>query len=185
MTYHPNIPQSTDDPTSSQQDLLDNFAKIASDFAINHIPLTAGSNNGTHTKVFFPTGLSGDPNLASPASSLYSKIITGVAQLFFQNGNAPQNVSQLTGLPVANSGTNYGIATPWGITINFGSANAANPGSITFAKPMGASATIYTSQLTGIGNTPVAIPLTVSVNNTTLTYRSNSAIYYLVIGSTQ
>lgn len=99
MSYHPNIPQANDDPSVSQNDILENFQKINSDFNVNHIPYTAGANNGFHTKVQFPTGLNADPGATGVQSALYPKIVATVAQLFFQNS---QTVYQLTNLPFVN-----------------------------------------------------------------------------------
>jgi hypothetical protein len=180
MPYHPNIPQSTDDPASSQQDLLDNFQALQTQFAVNHISLTAGAQQGYHSQVWFAAPLSSDPGLASPQTSVYSKSVSGVAQLFFQNGPlSPANVYQLTGLPVMTSGTNYGIVTPWGLTINMGRV-ASSP--ITFAQSF--SGTVYTALLTYSG-TSVNFPYVVSVNTTTLTYQTAAnAVYYFVVGAT-
>lgn len=115
MPYHPTIPQATDDPSNSQADLLDNFGKINADFAINHVPLTDGGNQGQHTKVLIPVPLAytADPNLLPNQTSLYVKTAAlGTNELFFQNGNLPNpstflptiglNVRQLTNLPVMN-----------------------------------------------------------------------------------
>ncbi len=115
MAYHPTIPQATDDPTNSQKDLLDNFQQIATTFSVNHIPLTQGSHNGQHTKIYFPVSLPflSDPNLTPNQSSLYSKVSAlGTNELFYQNNNVPNSssyipasglsVRQLTNLPIVN-----------------------------------------------------------------------------------
>lgn len=115
MPYHPTIPQATDDPSNSQADILQNFMKINADFAVNHVPLTDGGNQGQHTKVFIPVPLAytADPNLVPNQTSLYVKTAAlGTNELFFQNGNLPNpstflptiglNVRQLTNLPVMN-----------------------------------------------------------------------------------
>ena len=99
MSYHPNIPQANDDPSVSQNDLLENFQKINSDFNVNHIPFTAGANQGFHTKVQFPTALSTAPGATGDQSILYPKFVNTVPQLFFQNAQADY---QLTNLPFVN-----------------------------------------------------------------------------------
>lgn len=101
-SYHPSIPQANDDPQKSQKDLLDNFSSINSQYAINHVPLTAGGKNGYHSQVWFDNVLDTDPNLTNPESSVYTRNISGTNELFFQNGNSFANVAQLTGLPVVN-----------------------------------------------------------------------------------
>jgi hypothetical protein len=67
MSYTPNIPQATDDPSASQPLILANFQQLNSQYgtAGDHVPFTASSNNGTHNKV---TWL--DQHLAPPSSGL-------------------------------------------------------------------------------------------------------------------
>lgn len=99
MSYHPNIPQSNDDPSVSQGDLLDNFMKLNADFSVNHIPFTAGGNKGFHTMVQFPTVLNVDPGVIGLESAVFPKLGPDEPQLFFQNLN---NTFQLTDLPIVN-----------------------------------------------------------------------------------
>ena len=103
--FHPQVPQSNDDPKVSQGDLLDNNQSLNAQWLVNHTNLTASSNQGYHTQAWFPTGFpyTTDPNLAAPAASLYPKIIAGgTTELFFQNGALNSNVEQLTNLPIVN-----------------------------------------------------------------------------------
>lgn len=171
MPYHPSIPQSTDDPTDSQPDLLDNFSKINTDYAVNHIALTAGGNSGYHTKLFFPNSLAftANPNLTPPKSSLYPKVSAYTTnELFFQNINVPTNFQQLTNLPV-----------PSGIITNV-ILNGVNPVEISLAANHGLvngnSVTIYgvygTSQLNG--NTYV---ITVTTPNNFTLNGTNSSLF--------
>lgn len=99
MSYHPNIPQATDDPTVSQSQLLDNFGKMNTDFAINHVALTAGGNNGFHKLVQFTNVLASDPVVTGVQSAVYPKNVDGSPQLFFNNVT---QVYPLTGLRVIN-----------------------------------------------------------------------------------
>lgn len=123
--YIPNIPQPNDDPTQSQSQLLGNFGKLNTDFSVNHVPFTAGGNNGTHTIVNFPVTQNADPTPAGLASALYTKTVNSLGELFFTNSSF---VRQLTDLPLINSGTSYGITTPWGLIINFGVGTATSSG---------------------------------------------------------
>lgn len=107
MSYHPNIPQATDDPTVSQSQLLNNFGKMNTDFAINHVALTAGGNNGFHKLVQFTNVLSSDPSVTGVQSALYPKNVDGNPQLFFRNTT---QIYPLTGLKVIN-GTITGVIT--------------------------------------------------------------------------
>lgn len=99
MSYHPNIPQSNDDPSVSQGDMLDNFMKLNSDFAINHLPFTSGGNRGFHTLVQFPTVQASDPTVTGLESALYPLAGPTDSELFFRNVNS---ISQLTNLPIVN-----------------------------------------------------------------------------------
>lgn len=183
MPYHPNIPQSTDDPASSQQDLLDNFQALQTQFAVNHISLTAGGQQGYHTQVWFAAPLSADPGLMTPQTSVYSKAVSGLAQLFFQNGPlTPDNVYQLTGLPITQTGSSpnfkYGFATPWGLTFNIGRSNSSP---VTFAKAF--SGTVYVALVCNIVSTS-SNPCVTAVTTTTLTYTSPASVFFLVVGAT-
>ncbi len=99
MAYHPNIPRANDNPTVSQGQLLDNFGTLNTDFAINHVPFTAGGNAGFHTKVQFTDVLVADPVVTGTQSAVYPKLVDGEPQLFFNN---PVQVYPLTGLPFVN-----------------------------------------------------------------------------------
>jgi hypothetical protein len=179
MPYHPNIPLSTDDPTISQGDLLDNFGALAAQFGLNHVSLTAGANQGYHTQVWFAAPLGADPNLTAPQSSVYTKTITN-SELFFQNTNIASGVSQLTNLVVSSVGNNFGFYTPWGLTFNLGKTNTGTIGGpyvATFTGP------VYVALLTNNANTSVPPALT-SVTNIKITYTAAVEVYYLVIGKT-
>jgi len=182
--YNPNIPQPNDDPTASQNDLLQNFGKLNTDWAVNHVALTLGGNNGLHTKVQFPNVLSVDPTVTGLQSCVYPKLgPDSRPALFFNNA---LNVYQLTNLPVVNVATDFGIVTPFGFTINAGSI-ASGVTSVTFAVPF-TNAQIYTAELT---QSSMTIPPTTNqyaitaINGTTMTISSTSAttFYYLVIGN--
>src|SRR5574338_1426189 len=124
-SYYPTSPQSSEDPRVSQGRLLSNFGKLNTDFSINHSALTTSLNAGYHTKIQFPTGLGADPGLNDPQSSLYPKIVSGLAQLFFQNDVGASNVFQLTGISTTTSGSNYSFLTPWKLRIQMGVATVS------------------------------------------------------------
>lgn len=178
MPYNPNIPQANDDPRISQGELLQNFQQINTDFAVNHTSLTASGQNGYHTKVFFADPLGADPNLAAPESSLYTKTIAGLTELFFQNGPLAGNAKQLTNLPITTVGTTYGFDTPWGWRINMGLTNTAITN---FALAYAPAFTLYYASCSknGTGNTPVLGAIT----NTQINISSPNATYFLVIGT--
>lgn len=53
MTYNPNIPQATDNPSNSQSQILANFQQLNMQYgtAGDHVPFTASTNNGKHNSV--------------------------------------------------------------------------------------------------------------------------------------
>ena len=122
MSYHPNIPQATDNPTVSQGQLLDNFGTLNTDFAINHVAFTAGGNAGFHKLVQFTNVLLADPSVTGSQSAIYPKSVSGEPQLFFNN---PITVYQLTGLPFVN-GTITNVVLSAGNTVATITSNGHN-----------------------------------------------------------
>lgn len=182
MGYNPNIPQSTDDPTDSQVDLLNNFSTLNTQFNINHQAFNSAVNGGLHKLVQFPAVVA-DPNLDSPATSLYIKTVSGESELFFQNGNAAANVKQLTGLQDNASGTNYSFLTPWGIRISCGQATG---GTATFSVPLTGPATFYTAIITPVSSSNQRNRITPgSLSTTGFTYTSSGGtnIQYFVLST--
>jgi len=144
--FIPNIPQAGDDPKQSQLQLLGNFQKLNSDWQVNHVALTAGNKSGYHTLINFAGVQDSAPSISGENSALYPKLLDSVAQLFFKNSDEE---IQLTGLEVVNPGdgtsADFGITTPWGLIINFGTALfIQSPGvSVTWAIPFSSSSTVY------------------------------------------
>ncbi|MGD2065707.1 MAG: hypothetical protein PVI43_00875 [Candidatus Bathyarchaeota archaeon] len=64
MTYDPNIPEGSDILAESQQDLLNNASDADTDFSVDHVALSATSNNGKHK---FST-YRHDPTIFAPAT---------------------------------------------------------------------------------------------------------------------
>ena len=176
-TFYPNNPQSGDDPKVSQGQFLSNFSKMNTDFSVNHQPLTSGGNQGKHLKIFFQNVLSGDPGLTSPQSAVYTKSVSGVPQLFFQNGALAANVVQLTGLPVTTMVTDSSITTPWGLKMAFGSSSGG--GTVTFSVAFGA--TPYSCVITPTSS--IGVPVISGLTASGFTYSTRGAgIYYFAIG---
>lgn len=182
--YHPSIPQAGDDPSNSQQDLLDNFQKLNADFSVNHMPFTSGGNAGWHKLVQFVTAINTPGYTSGSASALFPRIDhsgspTDRAQLWFKNNN---DRYQLTGISVTNaSSQHYGFKTPWGVTFNFGQTTFTG-GSRPFSVPF--SDTPYFMVATAIGNSGVAV----AVRNLTATTFEGVSVggsqpcYYFAIG---
>jgi hypothetical protein len=141
MTFNPAIPQRTDTISGSQPPILINFEQLNTLFDRDHISYVFATepSRGYHKKITF-NGISGDPGLTAPTTSLYTKASGATTELFFQNN--PASIVQLTGLPAtlwANGGSaggpnNYTIDTPWGVRIYCGetASRAGGPHTVTF-----------------------------------------------------
>lgn len=152
MSYHPNIPQATDDPTVSQSQLLDNFGKMNTDFAINHVALTAGGNNGFHKLVQFTNVLPTDPVVTGVQSAVYPKNVDGSPQLFFNNVS---QVYPLTGLRVIN-GTITNITQAVNARVTSAGHSLAIGNTVTISDVLG---------MTQINGGPYTVTTIVDVNN--------------------
>lgn len=189
--FNPSIPQPNDDPTFSQADLLNNFGKLNTDWAVNHVPLTSGGNNGFHTKVQFPNVLPSDPvGLTGNQSVVYPKIGSGgKPSLFFANSTTVYELSNIT---TVISGNDNGIVTPFGFTINAG-VMAAGVTTVTFAIPF-TNGKVFSLLLTP--SDPATVPF-VSVLSITTSLGAvvgfvanvvtisplNTTVYYFAIGN--
>ena len=116
-------------------------------------------------------------------SSLYTKLVAGVAQLFFQNNTTPADVFQLTNPTVFNTGTNYTVLTPWNIIIKMGLASGPT---ITFdatGPNFSLATTIYAALVTGQGATTQPRITNFVAPFASMTVTPNSSMYYFVMGS--
>lgn len=103
-SYFPAIPAATDDPSSSQSQIQTNFGSINTQFSIDHVPLTSGTNQGYHTKVTF-SQVQADPALSSPITEAYTKTSSNATvndrfnDLYYyqKNVTGTSNVIQITG----------------------------------------------------------------------------------------
>lgn len=109
MTYNPNIPQASDDPSDSQGQILTNFGQLNTLFDKDHVAYNdaTSADRGQHRKVSLINVIA-DPGLAAPKATLYTKAVNTQNQLFFQNDSAGTDVYQITG--------GGGAATTW---VNF------------------------------------------------------------------
>jgi|GEM_PF-5858590 len=124
--YTPNIPASSDRPSQSQGQILNNFQTLESTYGIDHYPFTdATVNQGKHKKVTFPAQAS-DPTTLAGELALFAKNVGGdlglyvreasngqISQLFSSISSTisnPNFVVLLDGLKIV--GTTQGIPTP-------------------------------------------------------------------------
>lgn len=190
MAYNRLIPQATDLISNSQAQLLANFQAIDSGitgtgvgFSRNHVTMSDTTNGGLHFRVDFYQNQGSDPSISGFVSSLYPKSVSGLSELFFNNGTT---ISQLTNLTVTVSGSNYGCTTPWGLKLNWGSFNVASSVStttVTFAVPF----TTLQSLVTGISTTNSATVYSINCSASASSFVARSpagavGAYYFAIG---
>lgn len=152
MTFNPSIPQATDRPSDSQSQILNNFTALNNIFNQEHVTFNAATDNGEHKKITMNAPLGADPNLSDPKASLYTKTVAGDSELFFEkfdNVATANLVRQLTNLTIVTAGGNFGVTTPWGIVINWGTVVLTTAGTaVTFAVafPNAANSVVLTAQ---------------------------------------
>lgn len=173
--YIPAIPQAGDDPKVSQGQILGNFTRLNIDFNVDHVQYSASTNRGQHRKVTFQDVLGADPNKAGNIASLYTKLVSGNPELFYQNSTS---VLQLTNPPRTTTDDRHSMTSPWGIKFQFGE-NPTSP--IVFPDPFPGGFTLLTALITP-QSSGVVTAIT-SVTNTQLVYSGSTAVYYLVMGT--
>jgi len=138
MTYSPNIPQPTDDPSDSQPLILINFQQLKSIFNSDHVTWDDATvaNRGQHKQISL-VDVVANPNLASPKSSVYTKTVGTQNQLFFQNNSAASDVYQLSG--------GGGAATTW---LNYNGVTDTLNASLNVASVVKTNAFTYTINFT-------------------------------------
>lgn len=186
MTFNANIPNPNDRFPQSQPDILINFQQIDAIFGNNHVTLTAAEDNGKHNFCQFPEQ-GAAPATAVNEGALYTATGgSGGADLQFRR-ESNGAVLEMTGLTVANVGTNYGITTPWGQIMNWGSVlGAAGTVLVTFAVPfVGAPQSITLSpQVGAITSALAGVDSGTPPTNTQMLIRGpvGATVYYFAIG---
>lgn len=94
MVYNNAIPQPTDLISNSQAQLLENFAQLNTQFAVDHTSLISGSDNGRHQKVSL-VRLVGDPAPVSTYGMTYGKLGNSKTEMYYEDNSG--YVSQITG----------------------------------------------------------------------------------------
>lgn len=160
-------------------------------------------NYGYHTKLFLqqPPLNFKQPDLQSPATSLYPKDIGNFASLFFQNGPQAVLESLLTTFVFSPNDVNFietangiGFITPWGLIINIGYLYlkfTSATYSVQLPKPF--TSTVYTGILSQVQykknplNTyavvfPNVSTMDVKIPSSTLIDQDDFKFYYIAIG---
>lgn len=87
MAFQAGIPQPGDLLSNSQGDILANFTQLNNQFSINHVALTAGTDNGKHTFVTLMEN-GGAPATAVGEGSIYVDVSGGTReQLYYRREN--------------------------------------------------------------------------------------------------
>ncbi len=183
-TYTRNIPQPGDDPSQSQNQLLENFQVLNDAFLVNHGPYN-GPNEGKNNQVTFPAGpLVGQPFTYQPGElglQNRTSLPTNRPDMWMSRGNT-------TGFPITgymsggtsvNNGWTY---LPSGVLIAWGQATIpAGVLTVTYATELtnfpGFSTFWGAPQLTLInaGSTAANFLYLQSFGQTSFTVRTNAA----------
>jgi hypothetical protein len=87
MSYFPNIPAATDDPSVSQSAIQTNFGTINTAFALNHVALGSGGSQGKHNFVEMPVQ-GATPTTIVGEGTLYTLSATGSQLNYVADNNA-------------------------------------------------------------------------------------------------
>jgi hypothetical protein len=130
-TYNPNIPQPTDNLSTSQGQILNNFGQLEEVFSQDHFTwdYATASYRGMHQLIDLPVPQSSNPSVTGTGSAFYTKAVSGVAQAFFINSSG---AIQLTG--VTSAATNGYTFLPGGIIMqwNYISTGLSDGSSVSF-----------------------------------------------------
>lgn len=151
VDYNPNIPQPTDNLSTSQGQILNNFGQLETIFDINHWTWAdaATAKRGMHRKVDFP-----DPTTVSAPtgndSVLYPKTVSAVTGLFFDNAVGSSTVWRGGSTDGNITYTSNKLSLPNGLQVSYGSATTGGAGTaaITFSFPTN----VYSATLTARSN---------------------------------
>lgn len=203
MTFDTNIPLLTDRPSTSVGQFHQNWNKLNTDFAIDHVGFSAVADNGFHKKAVF-VDVTADPGIGTylyPRSLLYTKhsgLAPNTTNLFFAANNstdAAVTISQLTNLPITTvalggptfaGGSVYGVRTPWGLILNWGTCQYAagqNNGTVTFAVPFTTIQSITATMNNATASSRGATVSVVTNNNFVLNLTNTASTgYFFAIG---
>lgn len=181
VDYNPNIPQGTDNLSTSQGQILNNFSQLNTIFDVDHVKYddATSANRGFHRKVRL-VNVASDPVLVSPQTQLYTKTTGGAEEFFFANAST---TTQLTGPRSLNT---KGYATlPGGLIIQWNRlASVTNglPETFALAFPNQAYAVAVTIE---IASTLVVVGIN-ALTQAGFTFRVNSGsgvpVTYIALG---
>lgn len=118
MAYNSDIPQSTDDPSQSQGQIVANFQELNTFLSVNHVALN-DSDQGKHNFLNLPEQSSA-PATAANEGGLYTKEVSGATQLFYRDESSGTERQITNAFTAATNGT---LTIPGGLLIQWGFAS--------------------------------------------------------------
>jgi len=184
MAYNENIPQSSDNPSQSQSQILGNFQEISTAFNLNHGNFNA-ADQGKHVFMQMPEQTT-PPTTALNEGALYTKD-TGVAPQLFWRNEANGTEQQFTNTVPGVSGSNRNWDFADGQQIRMGTASHGGTSTfVIFSTPFANEAFVVI--LTPIGAAGLTTDWNaqgLTVNGFTIGSTSSgggNSFYYLAIG---
>jgi hypothetical protein len=196
MTFNPDIPQSTDDISQSQGEILTNFDQLNKIFGSNAGALQVGdhiafndattANRGKHAKARL-IEQAADPATAANERALYTKDVGGATELFTRDeaSGTPRQMTNLPRISPGNTGTAGGtltyIDTPFYIRMIWGLTNPFS-GNRTVITPAGSGSILtYTAIANNASTTVPSVNVTGAIVTTagppdTLTIYTNASM---------
>lgn len=164
--YNFNVPNTPNDPSDDQPQMLINTVSIGNLIAVDHVGFST-VNGGYHTVIHQGNAPGNtDPASITNIGQLYVKTVTLNSimdqQLFFESGQGV--VTQLTSGIATSPGTNGYVFLPGGILLQWGFKNGPHGGAHTFTNGDSGSITF-----------PLAFPTNVFTINANLNFNSTTA----------
>lgn len=159
MAYTSNIPQSTDNPSDSQPQLLANFQEINTFNSVNHIDFN-DPDQGKHKFMQMPEQGSA-PTTAANEGALFTQESSSITEVFFRRESSGTEV-QLTG-GRTTVGPQSSVTLPNGLIMKYGTVTVSGTTIVTFTTPFPTAARNVQVSLVGgssasgrsyIGTTP-------------------------------
>lgn len=155
MTYNPSIPQGSDNLSTSQGQILNNFTQLNNIFDFNHFTWNdpTSANRGLHRKIDFPSPTTVAPP-AGNASVLYPKTVSAVTSLYFDNAVGSSVVwrgGSTNGL-VSVSSSNLTLPNGLQFSYGIGTTNGSGDATVSFNFPNNLYSATLTRVITGGNN---------------------------------
>lgn len=126
MTFQPGVPTGSVPLNQDYLNIQGNFTSLNTQFLVDHIPLTNGSQNGYHKSIHLVPQAT--PGNVSGVGQIYSKTVNdGIntdQQLFFQTGTGNRNIQFTRNFLPSVSGGNGSTFLPGGFILQWGSTTA-------------------------------------------------------------